>query len=46
MTDKKKNSQVRPPFRIDFTSLTVDVGESPQKDKNGEILMQDITMHM
>ena len=45
MTDKTKKTQVRPPFRIDFASLSVDVGESPQKDKKGEILMQDITMH-
>ena len=32
-TKKTKKTQVRPPFRIDFASLTVDVRESPQKDK-------------
>ena len=43
MTNKTKK-KVRPPFRKIFASLTVDVGESPQKEKKN-ILMQDITMH-
>jgi hypothetical protein len=45
MANKTKKTQVRPPFRIDFASLTVDVGESPQKDKKGEILMQNIKIY-